>query len=160
MLFGSRFRAGRWIFGIEVPAREGGTGFDMETLAPTRNQTRAERLITLACTLTTAFAPWFVLGYLMEKPSPSWILALPGAGWVLRMCLPPRLPMDRVALSVGVYTFAPWAAALLARPRYHSWEEITGDGQWLVWQVVGFVTVVAIGLAMDIRAEIARSKAR
>jgi hypothetical protein len=153
-------KCARWIAGIEVPAREGGTGFDLETFAPTRRRTPTERLITAASTLAAVVAPWFVLGYLMDKPAPAWILALPGAAWILRMCLPPRLPMDRAALTVGAYTFAPWAAALMARPRYHSWEEITGDWQWLLWQAVGFATVAAFGLAMDIREEIARSKSR
>jgi hypothetical protein len=159
MLFGSGFRAGRWILGIEESESRGGTGFDLETLVPTRRRTPAERLITAASTLAAAIAPWFVLGYLMEKPFPAWwILSLPGAAWVLRMCLPPRLPMDRAALTVGAYSFAPWAAALMARPRYHFWAEIVEDGQWLLWQAVGFAAVVVVGLALDIRAEVARSK--
>jgi len=153
-------KCARWIAGIEVPAREGGTGFDMEALAPTRRRTLSERGIAALTTLTAALAPWLVLGHLMERPAPTWILALPGAAWVLRMCFPPRLPMDRAALAVGAYTFVPWAVALMARPRRHSWEEVVEDGRWLLWQAGAFALVAAIGLAMDIRSEIVRSKGR
>jgi hypothetical protein len=159
MAFGWRHGA-RWIAGMEESERRGGTGFDLETLAPTRRRTLAERGIAALTTLVAAVAPWFVLGHLMERPAPTWILALPGAAWILRMCLPPRLPMDRAALSVGAYTFAPWAVALMARPRYRFWAEIAGDGQWLLWQIAGFAAVVVVGLALDIRGEIARSKGR
>jgi len=153
-------KGARWIAGIEESESRGGTGFDLETLAPARRRTPSERLITAASTLAAAVAPWFVLGYLMGKPAPAWILALPGAAWVLRMCLPPRLPMDRTALTVGAYTFVPWAAALMARPRYHSWAEIVGEGRWLLWHAGAFALVAAVGLAMDIRAEIARARGR
>jgi hypothetical protein len=151
-------KCARWIAGIEVPAREGGTGFDMEALAPTRRRTLSERGIAALTTLTAALAPWLVLGHLMERPAPTWILALPGAAWVLRMCFPPRLPMDRAALAVGAYTFVPWAVALMARPRYYSWAEIVGEGQWLLWHAAGFAAVAVVGLALDIREEMRRGK--
>jgi hypothetical protein len=49
-------KCARWIAGIEVPAREGGTGFDMEALAPTRRRTLLERGIAALTTLTAALA--------------------------------------------------------------------------------------------------------
>jgi hypothetical protein len=151
-------KGARWIAGIEESESRGGTGFDLETLAPTRRRTPTERLITAASTLAAAVAPWIVLGHLMERPAPTWILALPGAAWVLRMCLPPRLPMDRAALTVGAYTFVPWAGALMARPRYYSWAEIVGEGQWLLWHAAGFAAVAVVGLALDIRDEMRKSR--
>lgn len=154
----------RWLVGAEANTPSmGGTGFGMEGLAPSRNRGLSERGIALLTAAAATLNPWFVLSNLAgdgrSAPgwSAAWLFAVPGLLWCARMLLPPRLPMDRTALALGGYTFAPWGMAMLARPRHADMGDILGDLTPLVWHAAAFALVAAIGLAMDIRAEMRRS---
>jgi hypothetical protein len=154
----------RWLVGAEAKAPTGGaTGFGMEALAPSRNRGPSERGIALLTAVAATLNPWFVLshvagdGWAAAGWSAAWLLAAPGLLWCARMLLPPRLPMDRAALALGGYTFAPWGMAMLARPRRADMGDILGDLTPLVWHAAAFALVAVIGLAMDIRGEMRRS---
>lgn len=150
----------RWLVGAEAKAPAvGGTGFGMDGLAPSRNRGPSERGIALLTAVAATLNPWFVLshlagdGWVAAGWSAAWLFAVPGLLWCARMLLPPRLPMDRTALALGGYTFAPWGIAMLARPRRADMGDVLGDLTPLVWHAAAFAMVAAIGLAMDIRAE-------
>lgn len=150
----------RWLVGAEAKAPAvGGTGFGMEGLAPSRNRGPSERGIALLTALAAVLNPWLVLsnlagdGWAVAEWSAAWLFAAPGLLWCARMVLPPRLPMDRTALALGGYTFAPWGMAMLARPRHADMGDILDDLTPLVWHAVAFALVAAVGLAMDIRDE-------
>lgn len=155
----------RWLFGAETSTpTTGGTGFGMDGLAPSRIRGPSERGIALLTAAAAILNPWFILSNLAGDGwsawgwSAAWIFAAPGLLWCARMLLPPRLPMDRTALALGGYTFAPWGMAMLARPRRADLGDILGDLTPLVWHAAAFALVAAIGLARDIRAEMRRAR--
>lgn len=153
----------RWLVGAEANTPSmGGTGFGMEGLAPSRSRGPSERGIAFLTAVAATLNPWHVLshlagdGWAAAGGSAAWLFAVPGLLWCGRMLLPPRLPMDRTALALGGYTFAPWGMAMLARPRRADMGDVLGDLTPLVCHAGGVVLVAAIGLAMDIRAEMRR----
>lgn len=161
---GDLFGTVRWLIGAEATTPStGGTGFGMEGLTPSRNRGPSERGIALLTSVAAILNPWFVLSNLADDGwaaagwSAAWLFAAPGLLWCARMLLPPRLPMDRTALALGGYTFAPWGMAMLARPRRADMGDVLGDLTPLVCHAAAFALVAAIGLAMDIRAEMRRS---
>lgn len=145
------------------------TGFDTETLAPSRQPSLSERLITAATTLlltSAAALVFFHAGWRdITDGRRAWIYGGAGALWGLRMLLPPRLPMDRTAIGLGAYTFLPWLPSLVFR-RKGTLMDFAGpnlsaaDLDWLGWHAAGFLVLVSVGIALDIRAEMRAKEPR
>lgn len=138
------------------------TGFDIETLAPSRQPGLAERMIAAATTLLLLVAATLALTHLgwqtVTDGSRAVVYGGAGALWGLRMLLPPRLPMDRTSIGLGLYTFLPWLPSVVFSGR-KSIDGLRGpnlceaDLGWLGWHAAGFAILVVMGLALDIRAE-------
>lgn len=147
----------------EAPAST--TGFDMETLAPSREPWLSERLIAAGTALLVLTATTLALldpGWrTVTDGRRAWVYGGAGALWTLRLLLPPRIPMDRASIGLGLYTFLPWLPSVIFNGRRHSLDLkgpnlSAADLDWLGWHAVAFVILVAVGLALDIRAEMRR----
>lgn len=138
------------------------TGFDLETLAPSRQPSTSERLVAAATTLlvlATGCLALVDMGWRsITDGTRAWVYGGAGALWALRMLLPPRLPMDRASIGLGLYAFLPWLPSLVFNGR-RGISGLTGpnlsesDLGWLGWHAAGFIVLVVTGLALDIRAE-------
>lgn len=143
----------RWALGFPSEPRAAGShGFSSETLLPERSRTLAERAIAL---ITSSSVLWTLLSRFLDTPFPARVatvvLAAGGIAWGIRMLLPGRPPMDRTALSLGLYTVAPWLTAFIFGSKVATDDVVLG-GFWR--HLAGLVLVAAIGLAIDIRREI------
>lgn len=165
------------VFCLGLPARArdcedpaSTTGFDVETLAPSRPPGLGERMIAASATLLLFAATTLMLfrsGWQsITDGRRAWVYGGAGALWGLRMLLPPRVPTDRTCISLGLYAFLPWLPSVIFQGR-KSALGLRGpylsesDLGWLGWHAAGFAILVVVGLALDIRAEMrAKDRAR
>ena len=143
----------------EAPAST--TGFDLETLAPSRQPWLSERIIAAATALLVLAATTLALldpGWrTLTDGRRAWVYGGAGALWTLRMLLPPRIPMDRAAIGLGLYTFLPWLPSAIFNGRIKGPNLSAADLDWLGWHAAAFAILLVVGLALDIRAEMRRS---
>lgn len=150
------YAAAKWALGFPSDrTTESSTGFDIEALAPERERSLSERGIALITSLTVAFMlfGWIVIDVDQLDLNLGVLYTLPGALWAVRMILPPRVPMDRTSIALAGYTLAPWAVHFLFGAPGHGAVVSVDLLSWLGMHFVGLVACVAIGLALDVRAE-------
>jgi len=148
--------AARWALGFTTESTsESRAGFDMQTLVPERQRTLVERGIALLTSLTVAFMlfGWIVIDVDQTDLNLGLLYTLSGALWTIRMLLPPRVPMDRTSIALGIYTLAPWAVHFLFGAPGRGSVISVDILSWLWIHVVALATSVVIGLALDVRAE-------
>lgn len=140
-----------WSLGVNNPPSANASGFGEEQLAPARPRNGLERTISVLSTvlfLTGILQTFLELESLAFVHAPgSIVCVIPACLWGLQTIARPSLPMDRTAIAVGLWTFAPYFPLFLL-------------GAFtliplvpLLWQMGGVLLLFAYGLVRDVRRQ-------